>query len=374
MNRNIQAMQYSHDARKIYDALVNLLIKGYEQISEAAPANAKVSGCGIVIGKIRYENICHARKPKEKGLLSDFAKWAMEIIKSEFSNPFALIVTSPFSHGCTATSDPIAEHILARLNSAKALLDENIHYSKVQPATKAHRVAITDDTPQDPSPWLEAFQTLEAKLKSPDIIKAAPWIWLGINMTWCYNLLPDYDIFESLSLPVDKLKAVGVIISLDDYTTPEYVNNINQSLSAAKNIILEWKVGGQKTIKKLTTKFHPWTNSGDARFIIDNNKVKFYYKGKMKDLRLRNEAKLHKLLFLFAANNPLPQVEIERLRTEHTRPSDIVKRANTDLNKKLEMVGFTDKPQNVQFVKHDRKNGVYGLSPEIKHKDALDSE
>ncbi len=127
-----------------------------------------------------------------------------------------------------------------------------------------------------------------------------------------------------------------------------------------------------KTPKKAEKKFQPWKKSGDACFIIEDNRIKFYYKQEAKDLRLRNETNPHKLLFLFAAKNPLPQSEIKNLCTEKTRPSDIAKQTNTKLNEKIVAMAFSDVTKDIEFVKYDDKSKCYALWPKIKHKDDVD--
>jgi len=139
-------------------------------------------------------------------------------------------------------------------------------------------------------------------------------------------------------------------------------------------------VTGQKTkrqnrrSKKPEKKFQPWKKSGDACFIIEGNRIKFYYRQEFKDLRLRNETNPHKLLFLFAAKNPLPQVEIKDICTKGTRPSDIAKQTNMKLNEKIAAMALSDVPKDIEFVKYDDKSKCYGLWPEIKHKDDVDYE
>ena len=123
------------------------------------------------------------------------------------------------------------------------------------------------------------------------------------------------------------------------------------------------------------SKYKPWTKSGDACFIIDDNKIKFYYKGREpKNLRLRSNTNPHKLLFLFAAKNPLPQVDIKDICTKRTRPSDIAKQTNIRLNEKIAAMALPDVPKDIEFVKYNDTSKCYGLWPEIKHKDAVDYE
>jgi len=129
-----------------------------------------------------------------------------------------------------------------------------------------------------------------------------------------------------------------------------------------------------KKAEKSEKKYQSWQKSGDACFIIEDNRIKFYYKKEVKDLRLRNETNPHKLLFLFAAKNPLPQVKIKNMCTEKTRPSDIAKQTNTKLNEKIAAMSLPGVPKDIEFVKYDNNSKCYGLWPEIKHKDDVDYE
>ena len=75
--------------------------------------------------------------------------------------------------------------------------------------------------------------------------------------------------------------------------------------------------------------------TGDACFILKNSRIIFHYKTDDKDLKLSHSSRAYKLLYLFAAKNPLPQREIKELCTDNTRPSDIVKATNETMNKKV---------------------------------------
>lgn len=148
--------------------------------------------------------------------------------------------------------------------------------------------------------------------------------------------------------------------------TSQKVSGINDHKKSTKVEQKKKKPGKSNEEKK---KFQPWKNSGDACFIIEDNRIKFYYKKEPKDLRLRNETNPHKLLFLFAAKNPLPQVEIKDICTKGTRPSDIAKQTNTKLNEKIAAMVLPDVPKDIEFVKYDDNSKCYGLWPKIKHKD-----
>ena len=152
-------------------------------------------------------------------------------------------------------------------------------------------------------------------------------------------------------------------------TTPPKESVIHEYKKSTKVGQTKKKPSKSKEKKK---KFQPWKKSGNACFIIEDNRIKFCYKQEAKDLRLRNGSNPHKLLFLFAAKNPLPQVEIKDICTKRTRPSDIAKQTNTKLNEKIAAMALPDVPKDIEFVKYDDKSKCYGLSLEIKHKDDVD--
>ena len=116
----------------------------------------------------------------------------------------------------------------------------------------------------------------------------------------------------------------------------------------------------------------PWTNPGDACFIIEDNRIKFHLDGDIKDLRLKNDSRTHKLLFSFSAKNPLSGTQMQDICKGTTRPSDIVKYANKSLNKKLSALNLDGVPPNTLFIKYHIQTKEYGLSPKIIHKSDLE--
>jgi len=185
------------------------------------------------------------------------------------------------------------------------------------------------------------------------------------------------DNFLSLNFLSPNQTFIGKFIDIDA-KKEKVIRKLEQIKETLKYKQTPEPAGAGEEIKKsrkptkTERKFQPWTNSGDACFIIEDNRIKFYYKKGVRDLLLRNETNPHKLLFLFAAKNPLPQVEIKEMCTEKTRPSDIAKQTNTKLNEKIAAMALPDVPKNIEFVKYDDKSKCYGLWPEIKHKDTLD--
>lgn len=122
-----------------------------------------------------------------------------------------------------------------------------------------------------------------------------------------------------------------------------------------------------KKPKKSGKKFQPWKNSGDACFVLESARIRFFYNnGDTKDLNLSHGSRTYKLLNLFVAKNPLPQREIKELCSTKTRPSDLVKAANDTLNKKIAALKLPDVPRDVEFIKFDNGSKCYGLWPKFK--------
>ena len=152
----------------------------------------------------------------------------------------------------------------------------------------------------------------------------------------------------------------------------DILGKIRADFATEKPTETKRKAKKTKTPKKTEKRFQPWTKSGDACFVIENNRIKFHYRGKFEDLRLKNDSRIHKLLFLFAAKNPLAQAKIREICTPRTRPSDIAKYANEKLNEKIVATGFADVPKSVEFIKYDKKHRCYGLWPKIQHREDFD--
>ncbi|MGD0572291.1 MAG: hypothetical protein ABSB11_04655 [Sedimentisphaerales bacterium] len=180
-------------------------------------------------------------------------------------------------------------------------------------------------------------------------------------------------IVEGLDKPHDESIIKGL-----EYELPRKLRElVNDSRSLAKHLrdlyadsekakaALKSKIDQQHQCwnrREAKTKLHIWSGPRDANFLIKDNHVLFRCKEKKKDLRLRNESRTHKILFLFAAKNPLPANDIRDICKSGTRPSDIEKYANKLLSEKLVKLGFND-AKDVRFIKYDSKSRCYGLLP-----------
>ena len=138
--------------------------------------------------------------------------------------------------------------------------------------------------------------------------------------------------------------------------TPKHKNPVEANRNKKKT----------KKAEKSEKKFQPWKNSGEARFVLESARIRFFYNGDTKDLNLSHGSRTYKLLYLFVAKNPLPQSEIKELCRTKTRPSDLVKAANDTLNKKIAALKLPDVPRNVEFIKFDNGSKCYGLWPKFR--------
>ena len=120
---------------------------------------------------------------------------------------------------------------------------------------------------------------------------------------------------------------------------------------------------------KLSTKYLPWTNSGDACFIIDGNRIKFHYQEESKDLKLRSNSKTLNFLVLLNEGS-LQANEIKEQLSPNTtnKAGKIVVYANKLLNEKIAIVGFVGIPSNVEFIKRGGF-GQYELCYKISEKE-----
>ena len=261
MNRNIEALKHGRPARKAYDTLVNILIRGYELIEEEAPTEVRIVG-EIIDNKVEGP----LRAP-------DFGECAKEIIESDLRDPFeGAIIWCEFKTGLSVNSDPIIEQSLARLHQAKQYLEENMLEAKV-----IHNNKETNSVPLNKSetPWSKTFSKLEGELRSAETAKVAPWIWLGINMMQLYKLRPDTDVFESLSMSLGARRSIGSKVSRKQrrYPYPDFVKVIYEALKFVHEILPNktfWQVEKQTNTEKYNV---PWEADNDE-YIPLNEAVK----------------------------------------------------------------------------------------------------
>lgn len=120
-----------------------------------------------------------------------------------------------------------------------------------------------------------------------------------------------------------------------------------------------------KKPKKSEKEFQPWKNSGDACFIIENDRIKFHYQEQIKDLKLRKDSHTLNLLVLLSGASLQPsEIKNKICPDNKNKASKIVNYANKLLNKKIAQIGFVDVPTNREFIKRDNF-GHYCLSLKI---------
>lgn len=124
--------------------------------------------------------------------------------------------------------------------------------------------------------------------------------------------------------------------------------------------------------KKPEKKFKTWKNSGDACFIIEDNRIKFHYEDEIKDLKLRNESRPHELLFMLSSGSVSGKEIKKKLCTEKTKPYNVVRDSNQMLNNKIAKLGFEDVPQDVEFIEYDETYNSYSCCLKIHHKEEFD--
>jgi len=123
-----------------------------------------------------------------------------------------------------------------------------------------------------------------------------------------------------------------------------------------------------KKVKKVEKKYKPWMDSGDACFIIEDNRIKFHYKNETKDLKLKSESNTHRLLLLIRGGSLRPaEIKAEICPNTTNKASKIVDYANKLLSEKIAKVGFVDVPPNIEFIKRD-EYGHYSASQKIYEK------
>lgn len=120
-----------------------------------------------------------------------------------------------------------------------------------------------------------------------------------------------------------------------------------------------------KKPKKSEKEFQPWKNSGDACFIIENDRIKFHYQEQIKDLKLKKGSHTLDLLVLLSGTSLQPsEIQNKICPDTKNKASKIVNYANELLNKKIAQIGFVDVPTNREFIKRDNF-GHYCLSLDI---------
>ncbi len=152
-------------------------------------------------------------------------------------------------------------------------------------------------------------------------------------------------------------------------TTPPKESVIHEYKKSTKVGQTKKKPGKSKEKKK---KFQPWKNSGDACFIIENDRIKFHYQEQIKDLKLgKGSHTLNLLVLLSGASLQPSEIKNKICPDTKNKASKIVNYANELLNKKIAQIGFVDVPTNREFIKRDNF-GHYCLSLKIHEKNQFE--
>jgi len=126
------------------------------------------------------------------------------------------------------------------------------------------------------------------------------------------------------------------------------------------------KRGKKKTKKQAKKKknFEHWPSPGDACLIIENERIKFYYNGKIEDLKLKKDSNADRLIKLLQA--PVSGKIVKHvLCSPGTRPSDLKDQTNEQLNKKIVAVGFVMPMNNIEFIRYVDTRNEYECVLEI---------
>lgn len=111
----------------------------------------------------------------------------------------------------------------------------------------------------------------------------------------------------------------------------------------------------QKTEKR----FQIWQNPGDASFVIDGDRIMFYHGEKLRDLRIKNHSRAHKMLMVLTTGE-VPATAVKTyVCSDGTKPSEAVRDIDRQLNDKIAKVGFTQVPLDTQFITHVRERNAY---------------
>lgn len=124
------------------------------------------------------------------------------------------------------------------------------------------------------------------------------------------------------------------------------------------------KTAPKKT--KVETSFKPWDSPGDACFVIDGARIKFWDGNTLKDLKLRGNSRTYNLItMLFLAQ--LTKADVKKaICTEKTSPFDAVRDVNRTLNEKMIKLNIQNAPRNIEFVCRDKRTEQYYSALPIK--------
>lgn len=169
---------------------------------------------------------------------------------------------------------------------------------------------------------------------------------------------------------------LGVLASQVGCNAKEFAGGVLPANCLLRLIALDKppKIRTRKT-KKKTSKisakgFTQWKRPGDACFVIDGSRIRFYYNDELKDLRLSSGSQASDLL-VSLTEAMLTQEEVkEMICSPKTKPADAIKNVNRTLNTKIKSLGF-DIPDNIKFIALENRNKQYYCTLLIKTKSEL---
>ena len=138
-----------------------------------------------------------------------------------------------------------------------------------------------------------------------------------------------------------------------------------QSPSPAKTA----KQQGKKTTdrkSKAESSFKPWNRAGDACFVLDEARVKFWNGEKLTDLKIKNGSKAEKLLSMLSVGALAKQEVKKAICTPKTFPYDGVRNINRMLNDKVKTLNIQNVPPNTAFIARDERTEQYHSTLPIK--------
>lgn len=124
--------------------------------------------------------------------------------------------------------------------------------------------------------------------------------------------------------------------------------------------------------QKAAASFTRWTNYGEACFVLDGDRIKFWNGDDLTDLRLRSGSRAHRLLEMLYQNH-LTKGEVKKeIGTNNTAPSESVRDVNRAINDKIRKLNIQNIPNNVEFVGIDERTEQYGIQIPIYTKADFD--
>ena len=118
---------------------------------------------------------------------------------------------------------------------------------------------------------------------------------------------------------------------------------------------------------KATTSFKLWDKKDPACFVLDKNKIKFFYKDEVKEIPFQKGSQAPLLIEAFIGGSHTGQ-EIQKMLNSKSSPSQIVRNSNRAINTQLRKIGFTD-INKIGFVFFNNEHSYYDLLPKIIEKE-----